>query len=148
MAFESALWKRVKAAGTHLKLCGFGVHLKRIENSVGSGHPDVEGCIDGGQIWLELKSEPRPKRPTTKIRFKVRQSQDIWLQERVRAGCRICYALLQVGEGRESKLYLVPGHRYPHIITTEAELERMSVLRSPTLSLPEILLRAAEGFEL
>lgn len=148
MALESALWKRVKAASTHLKRCGFGVHLKRIENSVGSGHPDVEGCIDGAQIWLELKSEARPKRITTSIRFKVRPSQDIWLQERVRAGCRSCFALLQVGDGAASKLYLVPGHRYPNIITPEPELERLSVLRDPTLSLPEILLRAAEGFEL
>jgi hypothetical protein len=148
MAYEAALWKRVKAAGTHLKQCGFGVHLKRIENSVGSGHPDVEGCIDGVQIWIELKSEERPKRLTTPIRFKVRPSQDIWLQERVRAGCRHCFALLQVGQDRASKLYLVPGHLYPNITTPEPELERLSILRSPTLSLPEILLRAAEGFEL
>jgi hypothetical protein len=147
MALESSLWKRVKDAGTHLKRCGFGVHLKRIENSVGSGHPDVEGAIDGSQIWLELKSEERPKRPSTKIRFKVRTSQNIWLRERVRAGFRACWVLLQVGDAAESRLYLVPGHMYESIVTTEAELERMSVT-PPTLSLPEILLRATEGFTL
>lgn len=147
MAFESALWKRVKGASTHLKHCGFKVDLKRVENSVGSGHPDVEGCIDGVQIWIELKSEERPKRATTKIRFKVRPSQDIWLQERVRAGFRQCWVLAQVGDAAESRLYLVPGHMYPNIVTTEAELERMSVT-APTLSPPKILLRAAEGFEL
>lgn len=147
MALESALWKRVRKAGTHLKHCGFKVDLKRIENSVGSGHPDVEGAIDGVQLWLELKSEDRPKRPTTKIRFKVRPSQDIWLQERVRAGFRHCFVLAQIGDGAESRLYLVPGHMYPNIVTTEAELTRMSVAE-PTLSLPKILLRAIEGFEL
>jgi hypothetical protein len=147
MALESALWKRVRSAGTHLKHCGFKVDLKRIENSVGSGHPDVEGAIDGVQIWIELKSEERPKRTATKIRFKVRTSQDIWLQERVRAGFRQCWVLAQVGDAAASKLYLVPGHLYPNITTTEAELERMSVI-APTSSLPEILVRATEGFEL
>lgn len=147
MAYEAALWKRVKSAGTHLKRCGFPIVLKRIENDVSSGHPDVEGCIDGEQIWIELKSCDRPKRATTAIRPKVRPSQDIWLQERVRAGSRRCWVLIQVGDGPASRLYLIPGHMYPRIITPESELERMSVC-SPTLSLPEILLRAAEGFEL
>lgn len=147
MALESALWKRVRNGGTHLKHCGFKVDLKRIENSVGSGHPDVEGCIDGVQIWIELKSEERPKRPTTKIRFRVRASQDIWLQERVRAGFRRCWVLAQVGDAAESRLYLIPGHMYPSITTTEAELTRMSVI-DPMSSLPNVLLRATEDFEL
>ena len=146
MARESALWKRVRKAGIHLRKCGFGVHLCRIENDAGAGNPDVEGCIDGGQLWLELKSCDRPKRLSTCIRPKVRPSQDIWLQERVRAGCKICFVLIQVGDAAASRLYLIPGNLYPKIISPEAELERMSVLSSPTLPLPEILLRATEGF--
>lgn len=146
MAYEAALWKRVKSAGTHLKRCGFKVDLKRIENEAGSGHPDVEGVIDGEQIWIELKSCDRPKRPSTPIRPKVRPSQDIWLQERVRAGFRKAWVLIQVGEGAASRLYLIPGHLYPRIVTPEAELEAMSKC-PPTASLPEILLTAAEGFE-
>lgn len=146
MSLERELWKRVRKAGIHLRKCGFGVHLCRIENDAGAGNPDVDGCIDGGQIWLELKSCTRPVRPSTPIRPKVRQSQDIWLQERVRAGCRVCFVLIQVGESQDARLYLIPGNLYPKIICPEAELESMSVLSSPTLSLPEVLLRAIEGF--
>lgn len=146
MALESALWQRVRKAGVHLRKCGFGVHLCRIENDAGAGNPDVEGCIDGDQLWIELKSCERPKRPSTCIRPKVRPSQDIWQQERVRAGCRVCYVLIQVGENRAARLYLIPGNLYPKIICPEAELGAMSVLSSPTLPLPEVLLRATEGF--
>jgi hypothetical protein len=146
MALERELWKRMRKAGIHLRKCGFKVHLCRIENDAGAGNPDVEGCIDGGQIWIELKSCERPKRASTSIRPKVRVSQDIWLQERVRAGCRVCYVLIQVGEAQAARLYLIPGHLYPKIICPEAELESMSVLSSPVLSLPEVLLRATEGF--
>jgi hypothetical protein len=145
MAYEAALWKRVKSGGAHLKKCGHRVDLKRIENSVGSGHPDVEGCIEGTQIWLELKSCPRPKKPSTPIRPKVRPSQNIWLQERARAGCRQCFVLMQVGDGAASSLYLIPGHLYPRIIAVETDLEMMSV-SVPLMTMPEILLRAAEGF--
>jgi hypothetical protein len=122
------------------------VHLCRIENDAGAGNPDVEGCIDGAQIWIELKSCSRPVRATTAIRPKLRPSQDIWLQERVRAGCRYAWVLLQVGDAAASKLYLIPGNRYHEIICPETELTRMSVLSSPTLPVPHVLLRATEGF--
>ena len=146
MAKESALWQRVRKAGKHLARCGFGVHMTRIENACGLGTPDVEGSIDGQQIWVELKSCKRPVRPTTVIRPKVREGQDIWLGDRVKSGFRHCYVLIQVGESHKAKLYLIPGDRYGSIIATEAKLQGLSVLSDPSLPVAEVLMRATEGF--
>ena len=146
MARESALWARIRGTAIpELLWKKHAVDLQRLENSVGQGHPDVEGCIDGAQIWIELKSEDRPVRPTTAVKPKTRPSQSIWHKERTKAGSRIHWVLLQVGEGRKARLYLIPGDRYDEICTTEAELELLSVL-SPTASPADILLRATRGW--
>lgn len=36
-----------------------GVGWERIENSCGLGTPDLQGCYDGKDIWVELKVEKR-----------------------------------------------------------------------------------------
>jgi hypothetical protein len=135
----------VRNAGLALKKIGHGVHLTRIENTAGEGTPDVEGFIDTDQVWIELKSEPRPARPTTTIRPKVRQAQAIWLRERVEAGCKRAFVLLQVGEGKEARLYLIPGHRYDEITTTEDKLREMSIMH-PTRAMPFVLMMAKRGW--
>lgn len=145
MAFEKALWQRVKNAGLSLRKCSHGVHLCRIENSAGEGHPDVEGSINGNQVWLELKSEERPKRPGTSIRFKTRPSQAIWHTFRRNAGAKDNFILAQVGEAHEARLYLIPGDRYNEIIAPEPKLAEMSLCR-PTDHLMDILLIAARSF--
>jgi len=120
--------------------------MERIENAAGAGMPDVGGCMDGVSFWIELKSETRPKRPTTAIRPKLRESQSEWFRERCAAGCRFCFILLQVGHARASRLYLVPGDRYDDCkAVTEAELTELSVV-SPTATVADILLRAANGW--
>lgn len=147
MALESQLWKRIKPAVVDLRRLGHAVHLCRIENDAGSGNPDVEGCINGDQLWIELKSEERPKRSSTPIRPKLRPSQDIWHTKRYRAGCRVHWVLLQVGEDRSALLYLIPGRFYAQLkALTEAELTKLSVL-PPTASLIEVLLRATEPYD-
>lgn len=147
MALEAALWQRVKRGGKHLRACGYGVHLCRVENDAGSGHPDVEGAIDGIQIWVELKSCSRPKRDTTPCRPKLRTSQEEWMGERIAAGERKCFVLIQVGEAHSARLYLIPGHRYVETIAPESYLAALSVC-DPASSVPSVLLRATEGFEL
>jgi hypothetical protein len=146
MAFESALWQRVRKAGVRLRALLHGVHMCRIENSAGDGNPDVEACIDGALFSAELKSEDRPKRATTPIRFKVRESQSIWHRERCAAGCRHNWILAQVGEAHEARLYLIPGKFYDEIVTTEDKLAEMSVLLSPNEKLDEILMQARLGY--
>lgn len=152
MARESALWTRLRSTGVpNLRDRGFLVDLQRVENSAVSGHPDVEGCICdplasvGAQIWIELKSEARPKRPTTPIHPKKRPSQSIWHRKRVRAGCRCNWVLLQVGSDHDAALYLIPGDCYDRIEATEAELVSLSVV-SPDASPADVLERAARGW--
>jgi hypothetical protein len=129
-----------------LRKCGYKTHFCRLENSAGEGNPDVEGCIDGLQIWIELKSEARPKRSSTLIHPKSRNSQSIWHRERWEAGCRANWVLIQVGEQQEARLYLIPGNRYDEIHATEADLGAMSVLTDSKCSVPDMLLRATEGY--
>lgn len=145
MALESALWQRCKKGAGGLRLLGHKVHVERIENAVGVGRPDVNGCVDGGTFDIELKSEERPARPSTKIRFKVRQAQAIWMHERAAAGCKTIWILIQVGSGPTARLYLIPGTRYEDIIATESELQAMSVIEGDEL-LAGVLLRASQGW--
>ena len=146
MALEKSLWARIRdTAIPELRWKKHKVDLQRLENAVGTGHPDVEGCIDGAQTWIELKSEPRPARMKTPIHPKIRESQSIWHRERTEAGSRCHWVLLQVGSSHKASLYLIPGDRYDEIIASEPELELLSVL-PPDASLADVLLRAARGW--
>ncbi len=81
--------------------------MTRIENSIGASLPDVEGCLDGHQFWVELKVAKRPVRPTTPVRTQepVKQGQIDWLTTRWNAGGN-AWLLVQVGERHDAKRYL------------------------------------------
>lgn len=145
MARESALWQRCITGRKTLAAQGHHICLMRIENTAGTGHPDVEGCDDGIQLWIELKSELRPKRRTTPIRFKVRQSQSDWHKERSECGCRTNWILVQVGESSKAKLYLIAGRDYDKLVAPEDELELISWC-DPLDSVAEVLVRAKGGW--
>jgi hypothetical protein len=145
MAKEKSLWGRCKTGIKHLEKCGHATHFCRLENSAGEGNPDVEGVINGDQCWIELKSNLRPKRSGTVIRSKTRESQSIWHNTRTKAGSRIHWVLIQVGEAHGARLYLIPGFWYDKIIATEADLETMSVM-DPKSNMASVLLRACEGW--
>lgn len=142
MARESELWKRCKTGVKALAWQGHKTDVQRVENAATSGHPDVEGCIDGRQLWVELKSCERPVRADTPIRPKKRPSQDIWHMTRTRAGCRIHWVLIQVGEDKNAKLYLIPGSKYSEITASEAQLQAMSAIL-PNSTTADALLRAS-----
>jgi hypothetical protein len=145
MAKERSLWDRCKTGIKTLRKCGHGVHFCRIENDAGEGNPDVEGVINGDQCWIELKTNARPKRASTVIRSKTRDSQSIWHKARTEAGSTIHWVLIQVGHAHTAKLYLIPGSFYDEIIVPEADLERLSVLH-PETEMANVLLRACEGW--
>jgi len=67
---ESYFWQTVKA---HIP----EVHWSRIENVAGSGIPDLNGCLNGKEVWIELKMF-RGNRIT------LRSSQLVWMTKRLR----------------------------------------------------------------
>lgn len=107
MARENRLWNWLSKTRVHY---GPALHLGRVENAVGAGHPDVEGYLHGGgQLWIELKSAARPVKPETPVDLKhARDSQVEWHRRRQKAGQRTWF-LIQVGSGADAARYLIPG---------------------------------------
>lgn len=132
MARESGLWRWLSGAR---RVLGADLHMTRVENLIGSGMPDVEGCYQGTQFWLELKSAMRPVRSATPVRFptKGREEQASWAISRIAAGGRVGY-LLQVGHGHSRTIYLCPGRYVPllHAGATEAKIADWSrIIKKP-----------------
>lgn len=124
MAREVRLWEWLRDGlrGTP------GLHMRRVENLVSEGDPDVDGCWNGLYFELELKGCNRPKAGGL-LDFDVRQSQVIWHRKRWRCGGNV-WLYARVGIGRDVKRYLVPGSRTALVKegVTEAQLAAMSVL--------------------
>lgn len=59
---EARFWATLKK-----KLPLPGDRLDRVENSVMSGQPDVNGCLASEDVWIELKAPTEPKRATTPL---------------------------------------------------------------------------------
>ena len=87
---EKTLWKHLK---DHLS-----GHWTRIENGVGPGIPDSEGCYEGKQVWLELKIDQGGY-----IEFEL--AEHAWIFNRVMQGGRV---FIVVACGKE--LRLIPGY--------------------------------------
>lgn len=141
MARETGLWKWLKKA---IVVAKTNLDMNRIENSVMSGMPDVEGHYKNtGQFWLELKMAKRPARATTKVRPKVREGQVEWLTKRWHLGGN-AWILLQVGSGSEKKLYMIPG-KYSRAVEQgqiESWFRQHDVLRSAKPTPLEVVLKA------
>lgn len=107
MARESSTWKWLSGARREL---GDVLHITRQENLVAFGGPDVEGCNAGIQFWLELKVAPRPAKPSTLLTYgsALKDNQVEWAEARWAAGGNVG-VLIQVGEGSERRVYLIPG---------------------------------------
>lgn len=147
MSRESSLWSWLNKAS---KVWRDDLDMNRIENSVMSGMPDVEGFLRShGQFWIELKSSERPARATTKIRFKVkgREAQAEWLEKRWLLGS-MTWLCLQVGSGHKRRIYLVPGKYAARVYAgvTEEELQKLDVLQTPNIKPQDIVRIAASLF--
>jgi hypothetical protein len=92
MASESAFWDTLR------DLIGKEGHVKRCENYVGPGTPDVNYCIRGVERWIELKEvDGWPKRLDTKFDIEhFTSDQRIWHRRRWAAG-GISYVFVQIG---------------------------------------------------
>lgn len=136
-ASETDLWTWLRAATTSRDL-----FIRRIENLVGVGDPDVRGYYVGRPFDIELKTAARPKRPETPVIGKgyVRPEQVVWHRLCWLAGGNN-YVLVQVGRGGGAKHYLVPGRDIGKIEgLSERDLCGLSVLQgSAVLPLDVIL---------
>ena len=63
-----------------------------IENSVSSGAPDHNGCVDGKEFWIEYKA-------TSTNAIKFRPNQPAWIHRRVRHGGRVWIAIRHKHDG-------------------------------------------------
>lgn len=105
---EAKLWQSVKAKMR--KPCD---RLDRIENGISSGAPDVNGCLSGEDVWMELKSPQRtPKRATTALmncagNHPLLQTQINWFA-RQRQASGIAFILVRT----EHHLILVDGTKH------------------------------------
>lgn len=137
MAREVRLWEWLQ---TGLKYEP-RVHMRRVENRVGDGDPDVDGCFDGRYFELELKGCDRPKLGG-KLDFEVRQSQLIWHRKRWRVGGN-CWIYVRVGRDRSILRYLVPGMYAPEMRegVDEQRLAELSAI-NPTHTPMQLIERA------
>lgn len=124
MAREVRLWEwlRDNLKGTA------GLHMRRVENLVSDGDPDVDGCWEGRYFELELKGCDRPKLGGP-LGFEVRRSQVLWHRRRWRCGGNV-WLYARVGRGRDVRRYLVPGCRTGLVAegVTEEQLAALAVL--------------------
>lgn len=90
--------------------------LTRIENSVLSGAPDVNGCLEGEDVWIELKAPTEPKRATTPLLTRsgnhpLLLSQINWFAQQRQAG-GIAFILLRT----DKHIFLVDGTKHADTI--------------------------------
>lgn len=87
---ESKFYQEIKKALPN-------VHFQRIETNVGLGVPDLNGCIDGVEFWLELKVRSGTALGLSKF-------QKSWIIRRGKAGGRV-FILQKALVQRRLKLY-------------------------------------------
>lgn len=121
---ETIFWKKLRKKlprGSH-------AHIIRVENPAHPGTPDVNMCINGVEVWPELKRvKDFPKGEDTPVFTGVmRAEQRLWHKERSKAGGRSY--LVGLVESEEV-IYVIPGS---YIM----EFEKMSRKRLDELNLP------------
>lgn len=132
---ERAFWNRLRPS------LSTKVFVKRIENGVAAGDPDVFLMKGGKVVWVELKWADIPKRMTSKLLKKgaVRVDQINWhLEYAWKKGTS--YILI----GTEDKDYLMPGRiadRLNDMTLEEIEKEALCAHRSIGSVLEEVLFK-------
>ena len=105
---EARLWQVMK---DKMGLPGLD-RLDRVENAVISGQPDVNGCLAGEDVWVELKAPTEPKRATTVLmtsngNHPLLQSQINWFARQRQAG-GIAFILVRT----DKRMMLVDGTKH------------------------------------
>jgi hypothetical protein len=110
-----------------------GDRLDRVENAVISGQPDVNGCLQGEDVWVELKAPTEPKRAATPLmtsngNHPLLQTQINWMARQQQAG-GIAFILIRT----DKRMLLVDGTKYAtgHHFNryTVEQMERIALFR-------------------
>lgn len=113
MKREAKLWALIRSNLKHTT-----DRLDRIENLTTDGMPDVQGCFDGEEIWMELKSSKAPARPTTPVLARagnhpLLDTQIVWFARQRRAG-GVAFIVVMI----DNDLFVVDGVLYADDINT------------------------------
>ncbi len=129
MTLESNLWRWLKQ-GCRGHFPDGSLYMERVENSVGSGTPDVDGCLDGKTFKIELKTAGRPVRDRTAVAVHFQPTQVPWMLRYHRA-TGPGYLLIQVGSGYTARRYLIRGRDAAAVKhgVPENELNKLSMVR-------------------
>jgi hypothetical protein len=104
----------------HLRDAAKGrVHWERIENLVGSGRPDVNGCHGGVTVDIENKVYDG-----NKLKFRI--SQPPWITKRCLAGGRV-FVLAR----KKDTFYLYHGARVNELVAFGIKTEPLLVMPMP-----------------
>jgi len=107
-----------------------GAHVQNVEDGLSTGIPDLNFGLNGRDPWIECKHlSAWPVRPTTRVRFKWRPGQSIWLHRRARSGGE-CYMLAGIGWPDGDELMLFRGadaHAIEHDRFTRDELHALAL---------------------
>lgn len=115
---EASLWQWLSKAREPY---GERLDIERIENSIGSGHPDVRLMVEGKHAYIELKTVARPARKTTGILVGLRKEQVDWAGRYNTAGGKSCYLLVQVGSGHAAERYLIDSYHFPFLFENRVD---------------------------
>ena len=96
--YEKDLWQ-------HLKKLLPMVHWQRIELSYMPGIPDLNGCYEGVEIWIELKVVRRGKK------INLTRPQVNWIKKRTKAGGRTLIMVL-----KDDQITVWPGEEIDDIL--------------------------------
>lgn len=123
------------------------LQANRVENTAGSGMPDVEGFYPPDQFWIELKAAGRPANSTTNIDVKhLRPKQVEWLHNRWLIGGN-AWILLRIDGKNGNAYYLIPGKYSRQVKAGLTEDELFDLSKIPVDAHPMEILRACIRYD-
>lgn len=139
---EKNLWRWVKT-GCRGEFQEQSLYMERVENSVASGTPDVDGCLNGACFKIELKTAARPRNPGNCVAVKFTPAQIPW-HKRYARSAGPSFILIQVGSGSAARRYLIHGDKAANVQlgVPESTLNRLSVTPSDATA-AEIIVTAS-----
>lgn len=133
---ETSLWQWLKNGTRFAKR----LHMRRIENGVGSGDPDVEGCWDGVVFNTELKVGEVDSKGIVKAKFQPLQRP--WLKKRWECG-GYSWLLIQIKSDR----YLIKGCDVGVIFNKDFDKSDYSITNFDELTSASLVLPGTRAIE-